>query len=81
MTVASSTDWPPWISRIALADPAPPTMKNSSRPALVMAARTPTPWSSSWFQMASICGAACSRLAAVRSPPSTVKSAATGCPR
>ena len=48
---------------------------NSSRPAFSIAARTPTPWSSSWFQRASISGAAWSRLDAAFSPPSTVKSA------
>ncbi|CPU67698.1 Uncharacterised protein [Mycobacteroides abscessus] len=58
-------------------EPAPPTMKNSSRPAFSIAESTPTPWSSSWFQMASICGAAWRRLAVAASPPWTVKSAAT----
>ncbi len=50
---------------------------NSSRPALSKAALTPTPWSSSWFQMTSIFGAAWSRLEAAFSPDSTVNSAAT----
>src|SRR3954468_21862304 len=66
-----------WISRMALAEPAPPTMKNSLRLAFLTAARTPTPWSSSWFQMASMCGAAWSRFEAASSPDSTVNSAAT----
>jgi hypothetical protein len=77
MTVASSTESPDWMACIAFFEPAPPTMKNSSRPAFSIAARTPTPWSSSWFQRASICGAAWSRLAAASSPDSTVNSAAT----
>ena len=77
MTVAFSTPVPLWMSRMALAEPAPPTMKNSLRLAFLIAARTPTPWSSSWFQMASILGAACSRFEVAFSPPSTVKSAAT----
>ena len=68
---------PALMPRIALAEPAPPIMTNSSRPAFSMAARTPTPWSSSWFQMTSIFGAACSRLDAASSPDSTVNSAAT----
>jgi hypothetical protein len=37
------------MARIAFADPAPPTMKNSLRFACWIAASTPTPWSSSWF--------------------------------
>ena len=77
MTVALSTLSPSWIARMAFAEPAPPTMMNSSRPAFSIAARTPTPWSSSWFQRASIFGAAWSRFAAASSPPSTVNSAAT----
>src|SRR3954451_24236872 len=56
----------------ALSEPAPPTMKNSLRPAWLIAARTPTPWSSSWFQMASIFGAACTRFAVTCWPDSTV---------
>jgi hypothetical protein len=32
-----------WMARMAFADPAPPTMKNSLRPACWIAARTPTP--------------------------------------
>jgi hypothetical protein len=62
---------------MAFEEPAPPMKKNSSRPALSNACFTPTPWSSSWFQMMSICGAACSRFAACSSPDSTVNSAAT----
>src|SRR3954454_19572403 len=77
VTVALSTVLSALMAFIALRDPAPPTMKNSLRPAWLIAARTPTPWSSSWFQMASIFGAACSRFDAASSPPSTVKSAAT----
>src|SRR3954465_6225441 len=77
MTVAFSTESSAWMLRMALAEPAPPTTKNSLRPALLIAASTPTPWSSSWFQIASICGAACSRFAAASSPDSTVNSAAT----
>ncbi|MNW58483.1 hypothetical protein D3C74_363520 [compost metagenome] len=77
MTVALRTVSSASIERMTFAEPAPPTMKNSSRPALSIAARTPTPWSSSWFQIASILGAAWSRLAAACSPPWTVKSAAT----
>jgi hypothetical protein len=52
-------------------------MMNSSRPAALMAARTPMPWSSSWFQIASICGLAESSCEVAASPPETVKSAAT----
>src|SRR3954449_1831335 len=62
MTVASSTEFPALMASIAFFEPAPPTMKNSSRPALSIAASTPTPWSSSWFQMASRCGAAWARF-------------------
>src|SRR3954464_9229090 len=80
MTVASRTESTDWMSRIAFAEPAPPTMKNSLRLAFLMAARTPTPWSSSWFQIASIFGAAWSRLEAASSPDSTVNSAATRLP-
>jgi hypothetical protein len=65
-----------WISCIALLDPAPPTMKNSLRPAWLIAASTPMPWSSSWFHTASSRGAACSKLAVTRCPPCAVKSAA-----
>ncbi len=57
---------------MAFADPAPPTMKNSLRFASLMAASTPMPWSSSWFQMASIFLCACSRLLATCVPDSTV---------
>src|SRR5882757_8786596 len=64
------------MARIALLDPAPPTMKNSLRPACWIAASTPMPWSSSWFHSASSRGAACSRFAATRCPPAAVKSAA-----
>ena len=49
---------------MAFFEPAPPIMMNSSRPAFSIAARTPTPWSSSWFQRKSIFGAAWSRFAA-----------------
>ena len=77
MTVASSTVSPDSIARIAFALPAPPTMKNSSRPAASIAASTPTPWSSSWFHSASICGAAESSCEVTASPPWMVKSAAT----
>ena len=62
MTVALSTLSPAWIASIAFSEPAPPIMVNSSRPAFSIAARTPTPWSSSWFHRKSICGAAWSRL-------------------
>ncbi len=68
---------PSLIHCMALQEPAPPMKVNSSRLALSNAALTPTPWSSSWFQMTSILGAAWSRLDAAFSPPSTVKSAAT----
>ena len=61
---------------MALAEPAPPTMKNSLRFACWIAASTPMPWSSSWFHTASSRGAACSRFAVTRWPPCAVKSAA-----
>ena len=57
---------------MAFSEPAPPTMKNSSRFASLIAASTPMPWSSSWFHMASIFLCACSRLAATALPVSTV---------
>ena len=62
---------------ITFLEPAPPTMMNSSRPASSIAAITPTPWSSSWFQSASIFVAAWSRLAVTAWPDSTVNSAET----
>jgi hypothetical protein len=77
VTVASTTVSPLWMSRITFAEPAPPTRKNSSRSALAMAAITPMPWSSSWFQIASIFGAACSRFDVTSSPDSEVNSADT----
>ena len=77
MTVAFSTVLSASMSRMTFAEPAPPTMMNSLRPAFLMAAITPTPWSSSWFHRPSIFGAACSRLDAAASPDSTVNSAAT----
>ena len=73
--MAFSTLLSAWMSRIALAEPAPPTMKNSSRPASLIAASTPMPWSSSWFQIASIFLCAWSRLLATWVPDSTVNSA------
>src|SRR3954447_6332620 len=77
VTVALSTVLSALMAFIALSEPAPPTMKNSLRPAWLIAARTPTPWSSSWFQMASIFGAACSRFAVTCWPDSTVNWADT----
>ena len=77
MTVAFSTVSSASIASMALRLPAPPIMKNSSRPAESIAASTPIPWSSSWFQMASIFGLAARSWDAAASPPATVKSAAT----
>src|SRR3954453_18091549 len=80
VTVALSPVLCAFLAFIALRAPAPPTMKNSLRPAWLIAARTPTPWSSSWFQMASIFGAACSRSDVTFWPDSTVNSADTWWP-
>ena len=51
-------------------------MKNSSRLAWLIAASTPTPWSSSWFHIASIFGSACRMFAVTCCPDSTVNEAA-----
>jgi hypothetical protein len=69
VTVALRTVSSAWIERMAFAEPAPPTMKNSLRPACWIAASTPMPWSSSWFQTASSFGAACSRFAVTAARP------------
>src|SRR5665648_689104 len=68
MTVALSTLSSALMASMTCRDPAPPTITNSSRLASSIAAITPTPWSSSWFHSASMCGAACNRFAAAASP-------------
>src|SRR5665647_2058035 len=57
MTVALSTLSSALMASMTCCDPAPPTITNSSRSASSIAAMTPTPWSSSWFHSASMCGA------------------------